>query len=75
MTSDRPYRKALSVDQALQILLEGRGTQWEPRIVNAFVDMIISQTEESPAEEYAKQHSEAVRSQNVLPSTQGSWGA
>jgi len=75
MTSDRPYRKALSVDQALQILLEGRGTQWEPRIVNAFVDMIISQTEGSPAEEHAKQQSEAVRSQNVLPSTQGSWSA
>jgi len=75
MTSDRPYRKALSVDQALQILLEGRGTQWEPRIVNAFVDMIISQTEGSPAEEHAKQQSESVRSQNVLPSTQGSWSA
>jgi HD-GYP domain-containing protein (c-di-GMP phosphodiesterase class II) len=43
MTSDRPYRKALSVYQAIQILLEGRGTQWEPAIVNAFVDMIMSQ--------------------------------
>jgi HD-GYP domain-containing protein (c-di-GMP phosphodiesterase class II) len=43
MTSDRPYRKALSVYQSIQILLEGRGTQWEPAIVNAFVDMIMSQ--------------------------------
>jgi len=75
MTSDRPYRQALSVDQAIQILLEGRGTQWEPRIVNAFVDMIMSQTKENPAEEPSKQQSEAVLSQNTLPSTQGSWSA
>jgi HD-GYP domain-containing protein (c-di-GMP phosphodiesterase class II) len=73
MTSDRPYRQALSVDQAIQILLEGRGTQWEPRIVNAFVDMIMSQTEENPAEGPSKQQSEAVPSQKALPSTQGSW--
>src|SRR6185295_547046 len=30
MTSNRPYRKALSTIQAIQILLEGRGTQWDP---------------------------------------------
>jgi HD-GYP domain-containing protein (c-di-GMP phosphodiesterase class II) len=41
MTSERPYRKALSVDQALQILLEDRGSQWDPSIINVFVDMII----------------------------------
>lgn len=43
MTSDRPYRKALSAHRAIQTLLEGRGTQWDPAIVNAFVDMIMSQ--------------------------------
>jgi HD-GYP domain-containing protein (c-di-GMP phosphodiesterase class II) len=41
MTSDRPYRQALSVDQALQILLAGRGKQWDPNIVNAFVDLVM----------------------------------
>lgn len=50
MTSNRPYRKALSTFQAIQILLEGRGTQWDPNIVNAFVDMMIKQTEEKPVE-------------------------
>jgi HD-GYP domain-containing protein (c-di-GMP phosphodiesterase class II) len=39
MTSDRPYRKALSEKQAIQILLEGRGGQWDPEIVNTFVDL------------------------------------
>ena len=50
MTSDRPYRKALSVHLAIQTLLEGRGTQWEPAIVNAFVDMIMSQLDGVTAE-------------------------
>ena len=43
MTSDRPYRRAVSAHQAIQTLLEGRDTQWEPAIVNAFVDMIVCQ--------------------------------
>jgi HD-GYP domain-containing protein (c-di-GMP phosphodiesterase class II) len=46
MTSDRPYRKALSVHEAIQILLEGRGKQWDPHIVNAFVDLVVSQMDE-----------------------------
>jgi len=36
MTSDRPYRKALDGDVALAELLRGRGTQWEPAVVDAF---------------------------------------
>jgi HD-GYP domain-containing protein (c-di-GMP phosphodiesterase class II) len=50
MTSNRPYRKALSTAQATQILLEGRGTQWDPHIVNAFADMMIKQTDERAVE-------------------------
>jgi len=46
MTSNRPYRRALSTFQAIQILLEGCGTQWDPQIVTAFVDMMIKQTDE-----------------------------
>jgi HD-GYP domain-containing protein (c-di-GMP phosphodiesterase class II) len=37
MTSDRTYRKALSTEQAVQTLLDGRGTQWDPKIVMAFL--------------------------------------
>lgn len=39
MTSDRPYRKALSESQAMQILIEGQGQQWDPVIVNAFLEI------------------------------------
>ncbi len=37
MTSDRPYRRAFSHEKALQILREGRGTQWDPHLVDAFL--------------------------------------
>jgi HD-GYP domain-containing protein (c-di-GMP phosphodiesterase class II) len=36
MTSDRPYRRAMSPEIALAHLLEGRGTQFCPRCVEAF---------------------------------------
>lgn len=32
MTSDRPYRKGMDHDRALQILEAGRGTQWDPEL-------------------------------------------
>lgn len=35
MTSDRPYRKGLPPEQALEILREGAGTQFDPSIVYA----------------------------------------
>jgi len=40
MTSDRPYRRALSIDQATSILRAGRGSQWDPTIVDAFLASI-----------------------------------
>ncbi|MBW6463307.1 MAG: HD-GYP domain-containing protein [Bacillota bacterium] len=36
MTSDRPYRKALSPELALKELEEGAGTQFDPKVVEAF---------------------------------------
>jgi HD-GYP domain-containing protein (c-di-GMP phosphodiesterase class II) len=50
MTSNRPYRKTLSTLQAIQILLEGRGTQWDPHVANVFVGMLIKQTNEKHLE-------------------------
>jgi HD-GYP domain-containing protein (c-di-GMP phosphodiesterase class II) len=52
MTSDRPYRTALSRERAIQILLEGRGTQWDTNVVNTFVDMVDKI--EAPANEMHK---------------------
>jgi len=66
MTSDRPYRKALSVDQAIQILLEGRGKQWDPVIVNTFVDMIINRINETSIECVSKLQIASATSQTIL---------
>jgi HD-GYP domain-containing protein (c-di-GMP phosphodiesterase class II) len=40
MTSDRPYRKALSTERALEELNNNQGTQFDPRVVKAFVKII-----------------------------------
>lgn len=37
MTSDRPYRKGIPEEDARRRLLEGRGTQLDPRAVDAFM--------------------------------------
>ena len=40
MTTDRPYRKAMAQEAAIETLLQGAGTQWDPEIVNCFLDGI-----------------------------------
>ncbi|MDD4954941.1 MAG: diguanylate cyclase [Candidatus Omnitrophica bacterium] len=40
LTSDRPYRKAYSIDEALKIIKEGSGTQFDPEIVDVFFEII-----------------------------------
>ncbi|UCD84600.1 MAG: response regulator [Deltaproteobacteria bacterium] len=37
MTSDRPYRKALTVEDALSEIKRGRGSQFDPQIVDIFI--------------------------------------
>ena len=37
MTTNRPYRQAMEMRQALSILENGAGTQWDPACVQAFV--------------------------------------
>jgi putative nucleotidyltransferase with HDIG domain len=39
MISDRPYRRAIAPRQALEILRDGRGTQWDPRAVDALLGL------------------------------------
>ena len=38
LTSDRPYRRARSRDEALEILSDGAGRQWDPETVEVLVD-------------------------------------
>jgi HD-GYP domain-containing protein (c-di-GMP phosphodiesterase class II) len=40
MISDRPYRKGMSIDSAIQELVKNRGTQFDPLIVDVFVEML-----------------------------------
>jgi len=37
MISDRPYRKAIAPRRALEILKSGRGTQWDPAVVDCML--------------------------------------
>lgn len=37
LTSDRPYRRALTPEQAAAVLTERRGTQYDPRVVDTFI--------------------------------------
>lgn len=46
MTSDRPYRRALSQQQAIVILKQERGHQWDPRIVDALLRSIGAVSDE-----------------------------
>jgi putative two-component system response regulator len=43
MTTDRPYRKAIPLEEARRILVEGRAVQWDPELVDLFKDLPESQ--------------------------------
>ncbi len=40
MTSDRPYRKAMSIDKALSIMKEESGSKWDIDVVNALSEVV-----------------------------------
>jgi putative two-component system response regulator len=39
LVSDRPYKKAFPHEEAKKIIVEGRGTQFDPKIVDVFVEI------------------------------------
>ncbi|MCK8059431.1 MULTISPECIES: HD-GYP domain-containing protein [unclassified Fusibacter] len=44
MTSDRSYRKALTHDQAMKNLVDASGRQFNPRVVDAFIELMSKVT-------------------------------
>ncbi len=46
MTTDRPYRRAMPVEHARRILNEERGKQWDPAVVDAFLQLLPDSVEQ-----------------------------
>lgn len=42
MTSDRPYRKALTKDEAIEELIANAGTQFDQEILNVFINNVLN---------------------------------
>jgi len=40
MTTDRPYRKALTMEQAVKELKKDAGTQFDPHLVEIFISIL-----------------------------------
>jgi HD-GYP domain-containing protein (c-di-GMP phosphodiesterase class II) len=53
MTTNRPYRAALSQDEALSELLTNAGTQFDPDIVDAIV-RVVERPEETPSADHVR---------------------
>lgn len=43
MTTDRPYRKALTQEEALEEIAKNAGTQFHPLLADKFIEMIKHQ--------------------------------
>jgi len=42
MTSDKSYKKALTLDQAVAELEKNSGTQFDPHLVNVFIKKVLT---------------------------------
>jgi putative nucleotidyltransferase with HDIG domain len=78
MTSDRPYRGALSVEEATDRLRAGAGRQWDPVVVDALLRLVVGRhpsfaragTSAEPAEHDAAENSDASSASGHLPGEQ-----
>jgi len=59
LTSDRPYRRALSVRETFAIIDSRRGTMYDPAIVDTFREMCASSMDEEPVAPDARTVAEA----------------
>jgi putative nucleotidyltransferase with HDIG domain len=53
LTSHRPYREAVSMEKAIEVITQGAGSQFDPKVVRVFLEIIA---EEAKEDEYATKH-------------------
>lgn len=41
LVSNRPYRPKRTPEEAIRVLKEGAGSQWDALLVNAFIDQVL----------------------------------
>ena len=68
MTTDRPYRKSLSPFFALQEIERGRGTRFDPVMVDAFLS-VMRKLGASPPNAAVAQNTSAVQEAEAIPAT------
>jgi HD-GYP domain-containing protein (c-di-GMP phosphodiesterase class II) len=44
MTQDRPYRKAMSVEKAVQEIKDQAGRQFDPSVARTFVEQVLKKS-------------------------------
>ena len=70
LTSDRPYRSALSDDAAFDILRSRRGTMYEPLVVDTFIRVhreLVEQMASFPAHDALRQITRSVAGPTPVP--------
>jgi hypothetical protein len=70
LTSDRPYRSALTTEAAFDILRARRGTMYEPLVVDTFIRVhhdLVNQMESFPAHDALRQISRSVAGPSPAP--------
>jgi putative two-component system response regulator len=43
MITDRPYRRSLGREETVRRLSDGRGREWDPELLDLFVDLVLSE--------------------------------
>ncbi|HEY1239626.1 MAG TPA: HD domain-containing phosphohydrolase [Bryobacteraceae bacterium] len=69
MTSSRPYRRAMNREEALRILTENAGTQFDPAIVPVFAGVLAS--EDNPAADREDETLRSIHNLNLALATAG----
>jgi putative nucleotidyltransferase with HDIG domain len=54
LTSDRPYRRAMAPDRALEMIYEQRGTKFDPTITDAFLNVMLNLQPKNAADRVVK---------------------